>query len=688
MANKFSIEGIITAQDQTSAPLMKIKAKLDNFAKVAGGSLKALDKRMGSIHGGLKKIGAATFAVGALGGVAALSIGKAGADFEQAITAVGAVSLQTRAQIADLEAEAKRLGATTQFSATQAANAMETMSRAGFDNAQIIAGVGSVLSGAAAEGIEIEEMANHVSNALKGMGLETSETARVVDVLALASARTNSSIGSIGEALSNVASTAKQFKIPLEDVVAGVALLQDVGLDAEVSGSALNTMLTQMAAPTDSIKKKMKQFGVTFRDAEGNMLPFQDVLANVSKAAKKSGGNMDQVAFMAELVGLRGQKAAANLKDLFDTGRVQELTKELQNAAGSAKKMADIRMDNTYGDMEKLSSAIDGVKLSLFDTQSGPLREIIQSMTQWVETNKDLIIFEFQVWLRRISNNFEAIVGWLKGIGIALAVFYTLWGAVKFASLAIEAYELGVKLATKAVWLWEAGVKAYNFMAGLNVAAVGAQVTAMAPLLLTIGAVALALGGLVLLYMQLKGLSDDLAGSGGITGTIGEMWDRGTWDPFEAHDAVLNEKAKAEAKDGQDLEDEDDRKETDRKEAESKKRKSKPGAPQALPPGVPSTGNPEEDRKLAALLETARLERERHQQSPTSRTPEGPQVISPQARAAAEYVEANANVNVDGQITVQALPGTTATVKQKSGKIPIIVRPSGAFVPQPGGFAG
>src|SRR5690606_21107227 len=164
-------------------------------------------------------------------------------------------------------------------------------------------------------GLEMAEVSNHVSNVLKGMGLEASQATRVADVLALASARTNSSIGSLGESMKNVASTARQFNIPLEDVVAGVALLQDVGLDASVAGSAMNVMLTQMAAPTDSLKKKMQQWGVTFKDAKGNMLPFQDVLANISLAAQKAGGNMDQVAFIAELVGMRGEKAASNLSN-------------------------------------------------------------------------------------------------------------------------------------------------------------------------------------------------------------------------------------------------------------------------------------------------------------------------------------------------------------------------------------
>jgi TP901 family phage tail tape measure protein len=750
MAGKFSLEAIFRATDKLSAPIARIRGNLDKFGQSASRSLASLDRSLGVVHGGIKRVAAATVAVGAVGGVAAFSIIKAGAEFEQAITAVGAVSLQTRDQIKVLESEAMRLGATTKYTATEAANAMELMARAGFSNAEILKGVGPVLDAAAASGLEIAEVANHVSNALKGMGLDTSETARVADVLALASSRTNSSIGSLGESLSNVASTARQFKIPLEDTIAGVALLQDVGLDASVAGSALNVMLTQMAAPTEAIAAKMKQFGVTFKDAQGNMLPFQDVLANISKAAAKSGGNMDQVAFMAELVGLRGQKAAANLSDLFNSGRVQSLTKELRNAEGSAKKMAAIRMDNTLGDWELFASAVDGVKLALFETQGGPLRGLIQSMTKWVELNQGLIVSEFRGWLMWIRDRLPEIVTWLGRIGKALVAFYALSAAVKVARLAIFAYQVAQKLAvvaeyawkgavllsrlavlayhaatklaivgtwalraatlaarlavmagTAATWLYHAALKAgvvattrytvaqvaskvaqvasraatalataaqtaYATVVGLtsgalsrctvaevaakvaqvasraatlvataaqtayaavvgtssgalaafrvaalaSAPAIAAQVTAMAPLLLTLGAATVAVMALVAAWDQYNKLDKALEGSGGVSGTVGKMWEMGTFDPFEAHDAALNEKALA--------------------------------------------------------------DRRRRDQ---------PQVVSPQARVARETAEVAAaqGASVDGTIVVEAKPGTKAQVKGKTRNLKLDVQPSGAF---------
>src|SRR5690606_25218620 len=237
-----------------------------------------------------------------------------GASFEEAISAVGAVGLQTREQIRDLEERAMQLGATTNFTATEAANAMEIMARAGFSNQEILAGVDGVLSAAAASGLEMAEVADHVSNVLKGMGLEAGEAGRVADVLTLASSRTNSSIGSLGESMKNLSPVARQFGISLEEAVGMVALLQDVGLDASEAGTATATMLTKLTKPTTAVMKEMKRLGITFQDAEGNMLPPLEIFEQMITATDKLGGNMDQIAFFADLVGLRGQKAALNLK--------------------------------------------------------------------------------------------------------------------------------------------------------------------------------------------------------------------------------------------------------------------------------------------------------------------------------------------------------------------------------------
>lgn len=436
------MKAIFKAVDRLTRPVRGMSRGVHGFGMSAEKSLRKVDRAMMGVHASLAKVargaGVAALALGLVGG----SVIGTGADFEQAITNVGAVGLKTRSEIAALEEKALQLGATTQFTATQSANAMEIMAKAGFEQEQILGSVGSVLSAAAASGLEIAEVSDHVSNAMKGMGLEVidaqtgmNNAARVADVLALASSRTNSSIGSLGESLKNVAGTASDLGISVEDTVGAVALLQDVGLDASVAGSALNTMLTQIAAGTGAVSKRAK-------DANGNLRSFPELLAIISDEAAKSGGSMDRVAYLADLVGLRGQKAASKLAALFDSGKVQALSKELDGASGAAEEMAKIRMDTLHGDWTLLGSAVDGVKVALFDTQGGPLRGLVQGMTSWVEKNKELITSGVGGFLTSIGDNMGEIAKWAKRIGILVGIFYGIAAAIKIATAATTLFNL------------------------------------------------------------------------------------------------------------------------------------------------------------------------------------------------------------------------------------------------------
>ena len=443
---RFSVEAIFKAKDRITAPVSRMQNRVGKFTRAATAGFQKLNRSVDKVSAGIKKAAQVTAVSAVLIAGAMAPVFAAGADFEQAITNVGAVGLKTRAEIAPLEQMALELGRTTQFTATQAANAMEILARAGFSNNDILKATPGLLSAAAASGLEIAEVADHVSNALKGMGLETDQAARVADVLALASSKTNSSIGTLGESLSNVASTARQLKIPFEDTVAAIALMQDVGLDASVAGSAFNTMLTQMAAPTVAMQKKMRRFGISFKDAKGNMLPLQKVLEQLSIAGKKAGGNFDKVAFLAELVGLRGQKAASNLADLFETGKVGELTKQLENARGSAEKMAKLRMNTVRGSMLLLGSAIDAVKVKIFDLNGGALKGLIDRTTEWVNLHGEEYANKIGSALGRLIDNLPTIVKWLERIGVALAVFYAFAAAVKAITVAMTALNIVMSL--------------------------------------------------------------------------------------------------------------------------------------------------------------------------------------------------------------------------------------------------
>lgn len=439
MAGRFSVEAVFKATDRITAPITRMQNRVGKFTRSMNRGFRTLNSTVGRFAKSVKRASLAFAASIGIVGIALTKVIGTGADFEQAITNVGAVALKTRDQIKPLENLALKLGRTTKFTATQAAGAMEIMSRAGFKVNEILNATPAVLAAAAASGLEIADVADVVSNALKGMGLEANQAANVADVLALASSKTNSSIGSLGESLKNVASTARQLDIPLTDTVAAIALLQDVGLDASVAGSAFNVMLTKMAAPTTSITKKMRRFGISFKDAKGDMLPLQKVLQQLNVASKKAGGNFDKVAFLAELVGLRGQKAASNLGLLFETGKLDKLIKQLEKAGGSAKKMAAIRMDTLKGSLLLLGSAVDAVKVKIFDLQDTALKGVVDKMTAWVGVNEQIIATNIAEFLVLVVDNLDKITvalgDILTGVGALIALSIALKGIAAVIAL-------------------------------------------------------------------------------------------------------------------------------------------------------------------------------------------------------------------------------------------------------------
>lgn len=522
MAGRFTIETVFKGTDQTSSVIAGIEKRAKAMERGIQGPSKFADQGVSAI----RQVGAAIAYTGVAAAGAGLAFAQAiapGADFDQAMSAVGAVSLMTRDQVADLEAEARRLGKTTKFSAIEVAGGMELMGKAGFNNAQIIQGIGPMLAAAAAEGAEFEQTASVISNTIKGMGMQLSDTARVADVLTLASAKTNSSISSLGESMAIVAPTARQLKVPFEDATAAVAMLQDQGLDASVAGSAVATMLTNLSKPPKEIAAKMKQMGVSFQDAKGDMLPFREVIGQLAKAGKNAGGNMAQVAFFADLVGMRGQKAALNLKDIGPA--LAGLTDELYKATGSAEKMAALKMDNFKGDLVKLSNLATDVGIDFFDLVKGPLRQAAQGTREWLAANQDVIKSDIGGWVKGVSTEFTNIRGSIEkgvvvldffkmglenafkhsasvavfgtvldsvfggkdgegpgkkaydlghGIGYAIDKFILFTGIVKVTELAIWGFSNTVKIVKGAMWLWTAATAAVDLaLTALGAAQIG-----------------------------------------------------------------------------------------------------------------------------------------------------------------------------------------------------------------------
>ncbi len=443
MPRELPIKTVFKAVDQITRPLKQMQSRIGRFSDNSIRKLGMMNRRLKSINQSMTAFGKQAAVAGAAVGAASAVVVRAGMGFEQAITDVGAVGLKTRAEIKPLEDLALKLGKTTEFTATQAANAMEVLARAGFNTTQIIDTVPSVLNAASASGLEIAEVADHVGSALKGMGLEMNQASRVANVFGLVSSMSNTTIGTLGESMSKVSSTARLVGVSLEEATVGVALLQDVGIQASEAGTAMARMFQKISKPSTEAGKMMRKLGVSFKDTKGDMLTFEGVIEQFSKASKQIPGNLDKVAFFTELVGQRGAKAAINLAQMYDTGRVSKFIGAANNAKTEVEKMSKLRLDTVRGRFTLLQSAIDGVQQALFGLRSGQIKETLERITAFISDNQANIVEKINAGVGKLVDNINnlaiAITGLvaLKALTMitsaaenAMRVFKTLSGVV------------------------------------------------------------------------------------------------------------------------------------------------------------------------------------------------------------------------------------------------------------------
>jgi len=333
-------------------------SSLSTALKMASRGFKTLGRGISSFGTTMLKVGA--IGVGLAAGVGFMA--NAAGAFEQQMAKVQSVMVDVEGRhMPALKRRAEELALATKFSSVEVGRGMELMARAGFKTEEVIGGIGGVLNLAALDGLEMAEASGIVSSTLKGMGLEAEEAGRLVDVLAVASTSTKSDVRTLGQAMGNAATTARTFGLTLEDTVAAVALMQDIGIDAAESGTALKTMLLKLASPSDKIKKKMNSLGFHIQDASGNMLPFQQIIENLSVALPKLGGNIKQAEFLTKVFGLRGIKAGIALADAFQRpdGNLTQMIAKLKSAEGAAQAMSEIKLDNLRDQIGLIGSSLE-----------------------------------------------------------------------------------------------------------------------------------------------------------------------------------------------------------------------------------------------------------------------------------------------------------------------------------------
>lgn len=305
---------------------------------------------------------------------------KTGMDFEQGMAQVAAITGATTEEMAAMEAQARELGATTTFSAMDAAAGMEFLGRAGFDTSEIMAAMPGLLDLAAASGTDLGVAADIASNILSGFGLEAAEAGRVADVLALAAASANTDVAGMGEAMKYVAPVAATLGISVEDTAAAIGVLGDAGIQGGQAGTVLRRGLLNMSQEAGPAAELMKDLGIEVFDANEEMKSLPEVVGEVEKGLE----GMSSQQKTAALQTLFGAEAVSGWSALVDAGsdKLGDFTGELGNAEGAAADMAATMNDTTLGMLKEMQSGLEEVALKIYSALQPALETVIGFVTE------------------------------------------------------------------------------------------------------------------------------------------------------------------------------------------------------------------------------------------------------------------------------------------------------------------
>lgn len=305
---------------------------------------------------------------------------KAGMEFDKAMSQVAATMGVSKDEIQELDAFAQEMGATTAFSATEAAQALNYMALAGYDAETSMSMLPTVLNLAAAGNFDLARASDMVTDAQSALGLSIEETTVMVDQMAKTSSKTNTSVEQLGDAFLTVGGTAKNLKGGTAELAEVLGLLADNGIKGSEGGTALRNMILSLTAPTDVAAAQMEELGLAVFDAEGNMRSMPDIMADLGDALDL----LTQAERINAISNIFNKRDLKSVEALLGTTaeRYEEVAAAIDDAAGSAQKMADTQLDNLAGDITLLQSATEGFQISLERSLDPALRGVAQTASE------------------------------------------------------------------------------------------------------------------------------------------------------------------------------------------------------------------------------------------------------------------------------------------------------------------
>lgn len=305
------------------------------------------------------------------------------ANFEAAMSKVGAITNASADDMKRLTATARELGEKTQFTATQSADAMSYLGMAGWNAEQIISGMPGLLNLAAAGGTDLAKTADIVSDDLTAFGLSAEQAGHMADVYAVTITKTNTNVEMLGETMKYAAPVAHAFGVSMEETAALAGLMANSGIKASQAGTALRAGMLRLAGPPKMAANALAELGLTAQDLTqeqkeasialeslgiqtGNTEGPQKMASILTQLRDKMQG-LSQDEQLATAKAIFGQEAASGWLAVLNSapGTFEELVKAIQNSDGAAEKMAKTMQNNAKGAMTRLSSAVESMAISI-----------------------------------------------------------------------------------------------------------------------------------------------------------------------------------------------------------------------------------------------------------------------------------------------------------------------------------
>lgn len=368
---------------------------LSSAKAMATGTSRDITKSVANVKKGALVVSGALVAGMTMFGVSSV---KAGAQFDSSMSQVAATMGKTTDEMnqeigtvdlawgtfnGNITEYAQEMGKHTAFSATEASEALNYMALAGYDVQKSMEMLPNVLNLAAAGNMDLATASDMVTDASSALKLSTGETVELVDKMAMTASKANTSVEQLGEAYLTVGGTANNLSGGTTELSVALGILADNGIKGSEGGTILRNVILALSSPTSKARKELEALGVSVFDSEGNMRSMNDILLDLNDSMSDMTSE-ERAEAMSKIFNKRDLKGVEAL--LSGAGdRWEELSGYIDDAQGSAQKMADTQLDNLQGDITLLKSAWEGLQISMSNKVTPAIRKLVKGLTWAIE---------------------------------------------------------------------------------------------------------------------------------------------------------------------------------------------------------------------------------------------------------------------------------------------------------------